>query len=201
MNREEQEDITIYEVVVNHEEQYSIWPEYREPPLGWKKVGKSGLKAECLAYIEEVWTDMRPLSLRKQMEEAERNRPPMPPMPPTDSSPEPKRDELVHRLSEGEHPVEAGLRPERTVPVLKEAIDRGYVHIKFTNTKGGTELGVQLDPNASDLSQADFANQTGRVHLVGGLTLNYVKVRCIADFDLTTLTGQGHLEIIEEENR
>ncbi|HQR34141.1 MAG TPA: MbtH family protein [Blastocatellia bacterium] len=70
----EDEDKTIYKVVVNHEEQYSIWPDYRDIPLGWTAVGKSGTKAECLAYIEEVWTDMRPLSLRKKMEEMERER-------------------------------------------------------------------------------------------------------------------------------
>lgn len=64
-----EEDKTIYKVVMNHEEQYSIWPVERENPLGWQDVGKSGLKAECLAYIKEVWTDMRPLSLRKQMAE------------------------------------------------------------------------------------------------------------------------------------
>jgi MbtH protein len=69
MNRDEEEDKTIYKVVVNHEEQYSIWAADRENPLGWKDVGKSGLKAECLAYIKEVWTDMRPLSLRKRMAE------------------------------------------------------------------------------------------------------------------------------------
>jgi MbtH protein len=69
MSREEQEDNTIYKVVVNHEEQYSIWPADRENALGWNDAGKSGTKAECLAYIEEVWTDMRPLSLRKKMEE------------------------------------------------------------------------------------------------------------------------------------
>ena len=63
------EDNTIYKVVVNHEEQYSIWPADRENPLGWNDVGKAGTKAECLAYIKEVWTDMRPLSLRKKMEE------------------------------------------------------------------------------------------------------------------------------------
>ena len=67
---EDREDKTIYNVVMNHEEQYSIWPVDREMPLGWKAVGKQGLKQECLDYIEEVWTDMRPLSLRKQMEEA-----------------------------------------------------------------------------------------------------------------------------------
>jgi len=65
--REETEDKTVYKVVMNHEEQYSIWPAYRENPLGWQDAGKSGVKADCLAYIETVWTDMRPLSLRKKM--------------------------------------------------------------------------------------------------------------------------------------
>lgn len=64
-----QEETIMYQVVVNHEEQYSIWPIDKEIPLGWKAVGKSGQKAECLDYIKEVWTDMRPLSLRKRMEE------------------------------------------------------------------------------------------------------------------------------------
>lgn len=71
MSSSDQEDTTIYKVVINHEEQYSIWPADRENPLGWHDVGKTGQKEECLAYIEEVWTDMRPLSLRKKMEEAE----------------------------------------------------------------------------------------------------------------------------------
>ena len=71
---EEEQDDRIYKVVVNHEEQYSIWFADREPPTGWREVGKEGRKAECLAYINEVWTDMRPLSLRKQMEEAEATR-------------------------------------------------------------------------------------------------------------------------------
>ena len=62
------EDTTIYKVVVNHEQQYSIWPSDRSNAVGWTDVGKSGTKAECLAYIKEVWTDMRPLSLRQQME-------------------------------------------------------------------------------------------------------------------------------------
>ena len=72
MSSEDREDDTIYKVVVNHEEQYSIWPSERELPLGWKEAGKQGPKAECLDYIKEVWTDMRPLSLRKKMEEDER---------------------------------------------------------------------------------------------------------------------------------
>jgi MbtH protein len=65
---EDEEDDTIYEVVRNHEEQYSIWPQARELPAGWVAVGTSGTKAVCLAHIEEVWTDMRPLSLRRHME-------------------------------------------------------------------------------------------------------------------------------------
>ena len=66
---DDRDDTTIYKVVVNHEEQYSIWPADRENALGWHDAGKSGTKEECLAYIKEVWTDMRPLSLRKKMEE------------------------------------------------------------------------------------------------------------------------------------
>jgi MbtH protein len=68
VHAEEEEDRTIYTVVVNHEEQYSIWPADREIPLGWRAEGTTGTKAECLAHIDEVWTDMRPLSLREQME-------------------------------------------------------------------------------------------------------------------------------------
>lgn len=67
---EHDEDQTRYRVVINHEEQYSIWPLDREVPVGWSDVGKHGSKAECLAHIEEVWTDMRPLSLRRKMQES-----------------------------------------------------------------------------------------------------------------------------------
>jgi MbtH protein len=63
----DEEDTRTYKVVLNHEEQYSIWFADREPPAGWKEIGKSGSKAECLALIKEVWTDMRPLSLQKAM--------------------------------------------------------------------------------------------------------------------------------------
>ena len=70
MNSDEREDNRIYKVVVNHEDQFSIWPADRENALGWNDVGKTGTKAECLEYIKEVWTDMRPLSLRKKMEDA-----------------------------------------------------------------------------------------------------------------------------------
>ena len=69
---EEREDLTMYKAVVNHEEQYSIWPANRQNPSGWRDAGRTGSKAECLSFIKEVWTDMRPLSLRKKMEESAR---------------------------------------------------------------------------------------------------------------------------------
>lgn len=64
-------DSTIYEVVINEEEQYSIWPVGQAIPTGWKAVGKQGTREECLDYLAEVWTDMRPLSLRKELPASE----------------------------------------------------------------------------------------------------------------------------------
>lgn len=69
MGWNDEPDNRIYRVVVNHEEQYSIWPADKDLPLGWSDAGKTGTKQECLDYIKEVWTDMRPLSLRKKMQE------------------------------------------------------------------------------------------------------------------------------------
>lgn len=68
MDESDQAETATFQVVVNHEEQYSIWPAHKEMPSGWKAVGPSGPKDVCLRYIEEVWTDMRPLSLRIKMD-------------------------------------------------------------------------------------------------------------------------------------
>jgi MbtH protein len=68
MSTSEETDDTLYRVVINHEEQYSIWPTYRENPLGWSDAGFEGPKQACLDHIEKVWTDMRPKSLREHME-------------------------------------------------------------------------------------------------------------------------------------
>jgi len=57
----------LYKVVINDEEQYSIWPAERDNPLGWRDEGKVGTQEKCLSHIEEVWTDMRPLSVRQHM--------------------------------------------------------------------------------------------------------------------------------------
>jgi MbtH protein len=69
VDSDEREDLSTYKVVLNHEEQYSIWPIERANPNGWRDEGKTGTKDVCLAHIEEVWTDMRPLSVRKAMDD------------------------------------------------------------------------------------------------------------------------------------
>lgn len=189
LQHSEEEDKTIYKVVVNDEEQYSIWPEYKESPLGWKDVGTTGPKAECLAFIKEVWTDMRPLSLRKKMEEMAKNPPPPPPADKSEEGPS-----LVDRLCDGVHPLVVSLRPEPTVKGLKAAIDDGYVRLKFTDTKGGTELGIHLDKEATDLGKANFDDGAGKARIIGNLTLDYTRVRCVAEVDLATLDGTGRLE-------
>jgi uncharacterized protein YbdZ (MbtH family) len=189
----DREDTTTYNVVMNHEEQYSIWPVGRELPLGWSTVGKSGPKPECLEYIKEVWTDMRPLSLRKKMAQAEQEAAMRPAQADEGQPSEPEEDDLVDRLCAGRHPVEITLRPESTVEAFKASLDRGYVHVKFTDTRGGTELGVRLIREGTQTEQADFAHGTGKVHLEGTLNLNYRDVRCLADIKLPALTGEGHL--------
>jgi MbtH protein len=70
MPGDDADDDTIYKVVLNHEEQYSIWPADRDNAPGWHDGGRTGSKAECLAFIKQVWVDMRPLSLRKKMDVA-----------------------------------------------------------------------------------------------------------------------------------
>ncbi len=68
---DEMSEDRIYVVVVNHEEQYSIWPQGNDVPAGWRALERSGRKDECLAYINDVWIDMRPLSLRQRMQTSE----------------------------------------------------------------------------------------------------------------------------------
>ncbi len=102
-------------------------------------------------------------------------------------------NELVQRLSH-DQPVVLRLRPEPTVEAFKAALDRGYVHLLFTETRGGTELGVSIDPAHLDLANADWERRTGTAKLAGELVLDYVRVRCLAAIDLATLAGTGRLE-------
>ncbi len=86
-------------------------------------------------------------------------------------------DELVERLAEGEHPVTVGGPKPSLEEFQRRVEDMGYVFIKFTGTRGGTDLGVRVDKQATDLSQAYFDQRTGVAHVEGTLTLNYVLSR------------------------
>lgn len=107
--------------------------------------------------------------------------------------------DLVKRLSTGEHPVEVSLRPEATMKAFREAIGRGYVHVKFTGTRGGTELGVPIDLARSAIPEPVLDQGRGECVLVGPLSLDFVKVLCHATIDVATLKGTGHLEPVAEE--
>ena len=185
------DDDTIYKVVINHEEQYSIWPQHQKNPLGWNDVGKVGPKAECLAYIKEAWTDMRPLSLRRKMTEIAQN-----PRPSVKEFAPRKEIRLVDRLCDGEHPILLSLNPSPTLHLFREAVENGCLRFRFTDTRPGTELGVRLDRSACDLGQANLTEGLGTARLVGNLSVDYTKVRCVVDIDLETLAGHGHLEKI-----
>ncbi|MGX1471571.1 UNVERIFIED_CONTAM: hypothetical protein RKD50_000379 [Streptomyces canus] len=105
-------------------------------------------------------------------------------------------DELTQRLSDAQ-PVEVG-GPKPTLEELHTRLtDIGTVFVKFTDTRGGTDLGIRLDQEATDLSAADFEQGAGTVHVEGTLILNDDPVRCIADIDLATLKGTGRLVVVE----
>jgi uncharacterized protein YbdZ (MbtH family) len=183
----EREERTVYNVLVNQEKQYCVWPEYNVIPAGWSFVGKTGTKADCLSYIKEIWTDMRPFRVQTLTEQTPREETGA-----ADPSIAAERP-LVDRLCEGIHSVQVSVRPEKSIALFKEAIDRKFVHIRFANTRGGTEVGIQLDTSVCDCSKADFDHGSGAVHLEGSLTLDFVRVRCVADVLLPMLEGTGHL--------
>lgn len=105
--------------------------------------------------------------------------------------------ELVDKLCNSDHPVELPFQQERSAQGLKDWIDREFVHIRFTDTRGGTELGFKLNAKECDFTRADFGASRGVVTLVGGLVLDYAPVKCIAEIDLETLTGKGRLVRIQ----
>ncbi|MFJ5310262.1 hypothetical protein [Streptomyces sp. NPDC088350] len=106
-------------------------------------------------------------------------------------------NDLTERLTASQLIVIGGAEP--TVEELRKRTgEMGYVLVKFTETRGGTELGFPLDREATDLSRADFDNSTGTVHLEGHLVLNGDQVRCIAEIDLATLSGTGRLALEEK---
>jgi hypothetical protein len=105
------------------------------------------------------------------------------------------KNELVSRLCAGDHIVSFEDRTPEPEHV-DERIKNGFVFIKFTQTRGGTELGINLIQDECDFSNGDFKEGSGKLHVVGTCELNYCKVKCVADADLKTREGVGHLELI-----
>ncbi len=105
--------------------------------------------------------------------------------------------ELVEKLAKGDHKVVITAVRDDALGELKAAIDRGYVHVKFTETRGGTELGFSLDDEHSNLTTGNLDEGEGSIRLAGKLNLDGVDVRCVADVDLSQMAGTGHLEILE----
>lgn len=178
----------IYRAVRNDEEQYSVWPVTKELPSGWLDAGKQGTRSECLDWIATVWTDMRPRSLRLAMERDAAAPPPDP-----GAEPEPPADDLVARLSAADGPVRFGGPAKSAAELGRRITDLGYVTVEFVDTRGSTALGIVVDAAATDLSTADFAAGSGRIHLEGTLELNWQPVRCVATLDLASQQGTGRL--------
>ena len=107
-------------------------------------------------------------------------------------------NELVKRLSKGKHEVTIGHRDE-PYDEIKQRIEDGYIHVKFTQTKGGTELGIKVDLDRTNVGDVDFSKGVGSLHIEGTTNLNYNEVRCISDINLKTRKGKGYLEVIKEE--
>jgi hypothetical protein len=104
---------------------------------------------------------------------------------------------LVQRLALGRHPVETALQPENTIANLRERLDRGSVPIRFTQTRGGTELLIRLDQSSGVAQSQDFGARAGTIHLEGSMILNGRRVRCVVDLDSATLRGDGQLVPID----
>lgn len=100
---------------------------------------------------------------------------------------------LVERLSGGPHPIIMGGPSQSAQELRNRLTEVGYVFIKFTETNGGTDLGVRVDPIATCLDKADFVTGSGNVHIEGTLNLDFTPVRCIAELDVASLSGQGYL--------
>ncbi|WP_075883934.1 MbtH family protein [Candidatus Protochlamydia sp. W-9] len=198
MHQQEQVELQ-YEVVINEEEQYSIWPVTKEIPAGWKAVGQKGNKAVCLSYIKCVWTDMRPLSLRKQMENLKTVN-----MENLETAENVEVEDFqttsisstVKFLSTGLHPLSVYPSPV-SIEHFKAFLEEQFIHINYLDTKGETCLGVNLDLNSTDKWTIGFEQKKGTFHLEGDLILDYVKVRCVADVDLSSMKGMGYLRILE----
>jgi hypothetical protein len=107
--------------------------------------------------------------------------------------------DLVQRLKKPQD-IELAIRPEATSVTLRSALERGFVFVRFPNTRGGTELGVKVDPTTSLWKNVDFPSASGDVLITGTLTLDYIKVRFQGNIDISMMKGTGYLEPIADSS-
>ena len=119
---QDQDAFKTYSVIVKHEEQYCIWPTEEDLPNGWKSVGKHGEKAECIDYIKTVWTDMRPLSLRRKRDEASKR-----PSVIVAEETVPPGKSLIDRLADVEHRVTVDIGDEKSAEGL--TLSRSFARV------------------------------------------------------------------------
>lgn len=110
-------------------------------------------------------------------------------------------DTLVKRLSVKKQPIEFESRTDNMEELKERLTKMKFVFVTFTETRGGTELGIDVDLEITDLKKADFKKGTGTIRVVGTCELNYQKVRCYADVDLFTKKGVGYLEPLDKDNK
>ena len=176
-------------VLVNDEDQHSLWPTFSEVPAGWRVVFGEDSRKACLEYVEANWTDMRPKSLRERLAAG---------LGTVETAPEEDEgDPLVQRLSAGSHPVVVAGVGDRgdaeAIERFRQRMERGHVNVLFTGTRGGTELSLRFDPQSVDRSRCDFARRSGNLALAAELNLDGVDVRCEVDLSLAELAGTGRL--------
>ena len=108
-------------------------------------------------------------------------------------------DKLVAKLSTGKHFVIFEPRTEE-LSEIKERLNQGFVFIKFTETRGGAEVGINIDTQLTHLEEANFETGKGTLQIAGTCELNFQKVRCITDIDLATRQGVGYFELLDEQS-
>jgi len=174
-----------YLVVVNEEEQYSIWPSYKTIPMGWKEEGFQGSKESCLDHIGKVWKDMRPLSLRKRMElrknELEKHIREIE----TQPAELPPKSQTVEFLLRGEHPFQVH-SSQASVQEFNRAIEMGCIYLVFTNTIGQTCLRIDFS-QIHRYEESDLESCT----LKGSLELDFVPLSCSLQIDISSMKGIG----------
>jgi len=105
-------------------------------------------------------------------------------------------DRLIEQLTKGKHPIIFEARTESYEEIQDRILKVKFVFVKFTDTVGETEIGINVDADLTDIRGADFVNKTGTIHIVGTCELNYNKVVCVAEIDLKSKCGIGYLKLL-----